>query len=82
MTSAWVSFVLGKTGSAVLTWSVAKNTFAVDTSRFAYTGDKTPVLSFVLLLSVLCLTRGYSCLANPVLHLRHFLGAFQKVVEP
>ena len=52
MTSAWVSFVLGKTGSAVLTWSVAKNTFAVDTSRFAYTGDKTPVLSFVLLLTV------------------------------
>ena len=80
-TSAWVSVVSGKTDDAVLTWSVAKNTFTVDTARFAYTGDKASVLSFVLLLTVLCLTGRYSCLANPAVHLRRFLGVFQKVVE-
>ena len=46
VTSAWVSVVSGKTGNVVLTWSVAKNTFAVDTGRFAYTaGGKAPALS-------------------------------------
>ena len=80
-TSAWISVVSGKTDNAVLAWSVAKRTFAVDTAGYAYTGDKAPVLSFVLLLTVLCLTGRYSCLANPALHLRHFLGVFQKVVE-
>ena len=37
VSSAWVSVASKKTGDAVLTWSVAKNTFAMDTGRFAYT---------------------------------------------
>ena len=37
----------------MLTWSVAKNTFAVDTGRFAYTaGGKAPALSFVVSLLI------------------------------
>ena len=55
----WASVVSGKTGNAVLTWSVEKNTFSVDTGRYVYTGcGKAPTLSFfVSLLTVLCLIR-------------------------
>ena len=59
VTSDWVSVFSGKTGNAVLTWSVAKNTFVVDTAvRFVHTaGGKAPALSFVVsLLTILCLT--------------------------
>ena len=60
VTSALVPVVSGKTGNAVLTWSVAKNTFAVDTGRFAYiTGGKAPALSFVAGLTSYGLTLTY-----------------------
>ena len=72
---------LGKDRQCCVDLVSCKKHFCSANCSFAYTGDKAPVLSFVLLLTVLCLIGQYSCLANPTVHLRRFLGVFQKVVE-